>query len=170
MLTFDDSDANHIPKLVKKEQLDCPLVIMIDLSNFTVKRALVDNGSLVNIIFRATLDKMQMGGIELKPVKTPLVRFGGLEVMQRGILTLPTSLGEGSKRKTLMIEYLVVDALFVYNLILGRPTLNDFQAVSSTYHMNLKFPTPSGTGEAKYDLQDAWRCHTLSLERKATPI
>ena len=32
----------------------------------------------------------------------------------------------------------------IYNVIMGTPWLNAMQAVLSTYHLGLKFPTPSG--------------------------
>ncbi|KAL0329367.1 UNVERIFIED_CONTAM: hypothetical protein Sradi_4923400 [Sesamum radiatum] len=38
-----------------------------------------------------------------------------------------------------MLKFLVVDVSSAYNAILGRPTLNAFQAVISTYHMKIKF-------------------------------
>ncbi len=48
-------------------------------------------------------------------------------------------------RRTLMVNYLVVDTPFAYNVIIGRPALNDFRIIVSTYHMNVKFPTVAGT-------------------------
>ncbi|KAL0461402.1 UNVERIFIED_CONTAM: hypothetical protein Slati_0027800 [Sesamum latifolium] len=38
-----------------------------------------------------------------------------------------------------MIRFLIVDMPSTYN-IQGRPALNAFQVVVSTYHMKLKFP------------------------------
>ncbi|KAL0408267.1 UNVERIFIED_CONTAM: hypothetical protein Sradi_1761100 [Sesamum radiatum] len=65
-----------------------------------------------------------------------------------GEVTLPLSLGSYPKRSTKMVKFLVVKAPSAYNIILGRPGLNIFRAVASTYHMKLKFPTPDGIGEA----------------------
>ncbi|KAL0358112.1 UNVERIFIED_CONTAM: hypothetical protein Scaly_1496900 [Sesamum calycinum] len=52
-------------------------------------------------------------------------------------------------RKICMLKFLVEDVSFAYNAILGRPTLNAFQVVISTYHMNIKFPAPGGVGEVQ---------------------
>ncbi|KAL0288468.1 UNVERIFIED_CONTAM: Transposon Ty3-G Gag-Pol polyprotein [Sesamum radiatum] len=49
--------------------------------------------------------------------------------------------------KNLHVE--VVDIPSAYNVILGRLTLNAFQAVISTYHMKIKFPAPGGVGKVQ---------------------
>ncbi|KAL0394802.1 UNVERIFIED_CONTAM: hypothetical protein Slati_4446400 [Sesamum latifolium] len=60
-------------------------------------------------------------------------------------------MGAGVTRKTCMLKFLVVDVPSAYNVILGRLTVNAFQAVISTYHMKIKFPTPGGVGEVQGD-------------------
>ena len=37
------------------------------------------------------------------------------------------------------------------NAIIGRPTLNSWKAVTSTYHLSVKFPTEYGIGQAQGD-------------------
>ncbi|XP_011075625.1 uncharacterized protein LOC105160057 [Sesamum indicum] len=54
-----------------------PLVIKMDIANFTVHKVLVDNGSSTDIILREVLIKMGLGDAELGPVRSPLVGFGG---------------------------------------------------------------------------------------------
>ncbi|KAL0411302.1 UNVERIFIED_CONTAM: hypothetical protein Slati_3719900 [Sesamum latifolium] len=58
------------------------------------------------------------------------------------MILLPLTLGTGAARRTCMLKFLIVDVPSAYNVILGRRTLNVFQAVISTYHMKIKFPTP----------------------------
>lgn len=55
-------------------------------------------------------------------------------------VTLPVSMGDYPAIATCAVEFLVLDAPSAYNIILGRPSLNMFQAVVSTYHMKVKFP------------------------------
>ncbi|KAL2241158.1 UNVERIFIED_CONTAM: Retrovirus-related Pol polyprotein from transposon opus [Sesamum indicum] len=62
-----------------------------------------------------------------------------------------------------MVKFLVVDMPFAYNVILGRPGLNSFRAIVSTYHLKMKFPTQSGIGEVVCDQIEAKRCYNLSL-------
>ncbi|KAL0377768.1 UNVERIFIED_CONTAM: hypothetical protein Sradi_3082300 [Sesamum radiatum] len=64
-----------------------------------------------------------------------------------------------------MVKFLVVKAPSAYNIILGRPGLNTFRAVASTYHMKLKFPTPDGIGEATGDERMARECYANTLKR-----
>ncbi|KAL0355822.1 UNVERIFIED_CONTAM: hypothetical protein Sradi_4029100 [Sesamum radiatum] len=82
-----------------------------------------------------------------------------------GEVTLPLSLGSYPKRSTKMVKFLVVKAPSAYNIILGRPGLNTFRAVASTYHMKLKFPTPDGIGEATGDERMARECYANTLKR-----
>ncbi|KAL0408325.1 UNVERIFIED_CONTAM: hypothetical protein Sradi_1766900 [Sesamum radiatum] len=99
------------------------------------------------------------------PVQTPLVGFGGSEVASMGTMDLPVSMGEEPRRRTAMVKFLIVDTPFAYNVILGRPGLNVFQAVVSTYHMKMKFPTKNGVGEVICDQKKARKCYNLSLKK-----
>ena len=44
-------------------------------------------------------------------------------------------------------RFLVVNCLSIYNIILGRPTLNCLKAATSTYCLKVKFQTPNGIRE-----------------------
>ena len=62
------------------------------------------------------------------------------------------------------VTFLVVDCSFAYNAILGRPTLNSWKAVTSTYHLMIKFPTEYGVGEVRGDQVVARECYIAMLE------
>ena len=49
------------------------------------------------------------------------------------------------------MNFLVVDYSSSYNAIIGRPTLNSWKTVTSTYHLSVKFPTKYGVGEVQGD-------------------
>lgn len=49
------------------------------------------------------------------------------------------------------VKFLVMDVASPFNMILGRPSLNMFQAVVSTYHAKIKFPVNELVGEVKGD-------------------
>lgn len=53
-------------------------------------------------------------------------------------------MGKGKQATTRQVEFTVVRFTSGYNAILGRTTLHAFQAVSSTYHQCLKFPSEDG--------------------------
>ncbi|KAK4383247.1 Retrovirus-related Pol polyprotein from transposon opus [Sesamum angolense] len=70
--------------------------------------------------------------------------FGGSEVIPLGTIDLPVSIGTEPQRKTMMVKFLVVDTPFAYNVILGRPDLNLFRAIVSTFHLKMKFSAAHG--------------------------
>ncbi|KAL2235397.1 UNVERIFIED_CONTAM: hypothetical protein Sindi_1271900 [Sesamum indicum] len=141
-----------------------PMVIKMDIANFTVHIVLVDSGSSADTIFKNFLDKMELENAELEPVKSLLVGFGGSQVAPLGMLELPLSMGIEPRRRTLMVKFLVVDTPFAYNVILRRPGLNAFQAIVSTHHMKMKFPIENGVGEVLCDQKGARRCYNLSVK------
>ena len=61
-------------------------------------------------------------------------------------------------------SFLVVDCSSAYNAILGRLTLNSWKAVTSTYHLMIKFPTDYGVGELRGDQVAARECYIAMME------
>ncbi|KAL0453024.1 UNVERIFIED_CONTAM: hypothetical protein Slati_1280500 [Sesamum latifolium] len=127
------------------------LVITATIANYEVGRIFIDSGSSADILFGEAYDQMQLGDVSLEKVNTSLYGFAGEVVHPRGMVSLPLTMGRGTTRKTCLLKFLVVDVPSAYNVILGRPTLNTFQAVVSTYHMKIKFPTAGGVGEVQGD-------------------
>ena len=66
-----------------------------------------------------------------------------------GAVTLSISVGDYPQQITQDVTFLVVDCSSTYNAILGRPTLNSWKAVTSTYFLMIKFPTDYGVGELR---------------------
>ncbi|KAL0344398.1 UNVERIFIED_CONTAM: Retrovirus-related Pol polyprotein from transposon [Sesamum angustifolium] len=108
---------------------------------------------------------MQLGGAPLEAVDTSLYGFAGEVVHPRGMVSLPLTLGTTPFRKTCLLKFLVVDISSAYNVILGRPTLNAFQAVISIYHMKIKFPMIGGVGEAQVDTLQTRKCYVEATKR-----
>ena len=50
-----------------------------------------------------------------------------------------------------------------YNAIIGRPTLNNWKAVTSNYHLSVKFPTEYGIGQVQRDQLAARKCNLAML-------
>ncbi|KAL0430807.1 UNVERIFIED_CONTAM: hypothetical protein Sradi_0706700 [Sesamum radiatum] len=159
-ITFSSRDFKD-----KGGSQDDPMVIKLDIANFAVHKVLVDNSSSADIIFWNVLKRMGLEVSGLSPVQTPLAGFGGSEVVAMGTIDLPISMGEEPKRRTMIVKFLVMDTPFAYNVILGRPGLNLFKAVVSTYHQKMKFPTKSGIGEVSCDQREARRCYNMSLRK-----
>ena len=61
------------------------------------------------------------------------------------------------------MNFLVVDCSSSYNAIIGRPTLNSWKAVTSTYHLSIKFPTEYRVGEVQGDQLADRECYLAML-------
>ena len=59
---------------------------------------------------------------------------------------------------------MVVDCSSTYNAILGRPTLNSWKAVTSTYYLMIKFPTDYGVVELRESQMAARECYIAMME------
>ena len=119
VITFSDSDLEgcQFPH-------DDPLVKKAVVANKTIHRVLIDNGSLSNIIFASAFDKMGIGKEKLEPTSTHLHGFSGDKVLPLGSIQLVLTLGDPPCQATTIVRFLVVDAPFAYNVLLGRPSLN----------------------------------------------
>ena len=58
----------------------------------------------------------------------------------------------------------MVDCSSAYNAILGQPTLNSWKAVTSTYHLMIKFPTDYKVGELCGNQVAARECYIAMFE------
>ena len=62
------------------------------------------------------------------------------------------------------VTFLVVDCSSAYNAILGCLTLNSWKAITSTYHLMIKFPTEYEVGEVRGDQVAMCECYIAMLE------
>ncbi|KAK3007885.1 hypothetical protein RJ639_013715 [Escallonia herrerae] len=160
-ITFSDDDSKGI-----KTPHDDPLVITIKAGNFDVKRVLIDNGSSAEILFHDAFEKMNIPTDSLRKMEAPLYGFSNHPVVAEGIIALPVAIGTPPAQANLMLDFVVVKVPSTYNAILGRPALNRLQAVVSTYHLKMKFPTEHGIGEVKGDQTTARQCYVTSCRSK----
>ena len=119
------------------------------MHSYNTHRVLVDNGSFAAILYYLAFQQMRIEKERLIPTNVPLVGFGGTRVYPFGAITLPTTVGYYPQQITKDVTFLVVDCSSTYNAILGRLTLNSWKAVTSTYHLMIKFPTEYGVGEVR---------------------
>ena len=76
-----------------------------------------------------------------------------------GAVTLPVTVRDYHQQLTKDVTFLVVDCSSTYNAILGRPTLNSWKTVTSTYHLMIKFFTEYGVGKVRGDQVAAHECY-----------
>lgn len=157
-ITFTDEETRgiHWP-------YDHALVISIILANKKVYRVLIDNKSSADILYAAAFDKMDIGREKLKPICTPLIGFGGECLTPLGSIELPMTMGEPPRQVTKMVNSLIMEHLSVYNVIFGRPSLNMFRVITSTYHLMKKFPTKGRVGVLRAGQGESKRCYAMAL-------
>jgi len=124
-----------------------PVVISVVTAGRKVHRLLMDQGSSTDVMFWTTFNKLQLSPDMLRPYTGCLYGFTGDQVEVRRHLELRTTFTDGTASRTENIRYLVVNAPFAYNMLLGRPTLNRLGAMPSTRHMKMKLPNLAGKGD-----------------------
>ncbi|KAL0444929.1 UNVERIFIED_CONTAM: hypothetical protein Slati_2215600 [Sesamum latifolium] len=161
LIQFDQEEQNG-PGIPGNDAL----VITALLANYEIERVFIDLGSSADILFGEAYDQMQLGDVPLEAVDTSLYGFAGEVVLHpRGMISLPLTLGTSPLWKICLLKFLVVDIPSTYNVILGRPTLNAFRAIISTYHMKIKFPVVGGVGEPQADMLQARKCYVEAIKR-----
>ncbi|XP_059658516.1 uncharacterized protein LOC132304821 [Cornus florida] len=109
---------------------------------------------------------MNIGKEKLRPTRSPLVGFTGDKFYPLGAVILPITAGTSPKQVMVMVDFLAVDCPSAYNVILGRTTLNSMRAITSTYHLLMRFPTEQGVSKLRGDLTTAKECYVASLREK----
>ncbi|XP_075663312.1 uncharacterized protein LOC142632876 [Castanea sativa] len=158
---FSKEDARGV-----KQPHDDPLVIILMIEGFNTKKILVDNGSSADIIYLSTFQQLKLDSGRLCPFESPFVSFSGDRVYPKGIVMLTVTVGSYLRQLTRQLDFLVVECPSSYNVIIRRPTLNRWKAITSTYCLKVKFSTKSGVGEVKGDQVLARECYQVVLAAK----
>ena len=87
-MSFNEDDARGM-----KQPHNDPLVIMLTIKGFNTKKILVDNGSLVDIIYLPAFQQLKLDPGRLRPFDSPLVSFSGDRVYPKGRVTLTVIVG-----------------------------------------------------------------------------
>ena len=159
IIGFSEEDARrlHHPQ-------DDALVVSIRIEDYNMHRVLVNNGSSADILYYLAFQQMGIGRERLIPTNAPLVDFGGTRELPLDAIILSVVVGDYPQQIAKDVTFLVVDCSSAYNTILGRPTLNSWKAVTSTYHLMIKFPTNYGVGELRGDQVAARECYVAMRE------
>ena len=156
---FSEEDARRL-----HHPHDDALVISIRIEDYNMHRVLIDNESSADILYYPAFQQMGINKERLVPTNAPLVGFGGTTVLPLGAVTLSVMVGDYPQQITKNVTFLVVDCLYAYKAILGRPTLNSWKTVTSTYHLMIKFPTDYGVGELRGSQMAARECYVAMME------
>ena len=72
-------------------------------------KILIDNGSLADILFRSTLNRMDLVGAKFETRKSALYGFTGDSIHSEGVLNLLVKLGTHPCQHIQSVEFVVVD-------------------------------------------------------------
>ncbi|XP_013739462.1 uncharacterized protein LOC106442308 [Brassica napus] len=133
------------------------LVIELTIKDIDIARVLVDTGCSANIIYKSTLERMEIDLCAITERPSPIFRLSGNATMTLGSIDLVVKAWSVTK----VTEFLVIDRPTSYNAIVGTPWLNSMRAIPSTFHLCLKFPTPRGVETIQGDRR-------MSQKRKLT--
>ena len=100
----------------------------------------------------------------LVPTNALLVGFGGIKVYPLSMIMLLVTVGDYPQQITKDVTFHVIDYSSAYNAILVRLTFNSWKAVTSTYHLMVKFPIKYRVGEERGDQVAACECYIAMLK------
>ena len=143
---------------------DDALVVSQRVRDYNMHRVLVDNGNSVDICYYSAFQEMRIDKKQLVPINALLVGFKGTRMFPLGAITLLVTVGDYPQQITKDVTFLVVNCSSTYNAILRRPTFNSWKAVTSTYHLMIKFPTDYGVEELRGNQVTARECYIAMLE------
>jgi hypothetical protein len=138
-LTFDARDVD----LRSAPHVDA-MVINCSVAGWDLHKVLVDNGSQADIIFLHAFDRMGISHNLLKPSDNPLYGFGGKGIFPVGKIELPLSFGVASNARSEQVTFNIVDMVYPYNAIMGRGSMNKFEAAIHDLYLCMKILGPQG--------------------------
>ena len=77
---------------------------------------------------------------------SPIYGFTNQPIPVKGTTTLFVTIGDEKHTVTTMVDFLVVDQPFAYNVILGQPLMKKKKMATMVYCLTTKFPIPMGIG------------------------
>ena len=167
VISFSEEDA----KGVMMPHNDA-LVVTLMVANHMIHRILVDNESSADILYWPIFKQMGIDHDRIKPFESPLVKFAGEQVQLVGLISLLVTAGIAHKKTNVMVDFLIMAQPSAYNTTIGHSALNKMKAVTSTYHLMMKFPTKEEVGEVRGDQTMVRKFYNTSLKKASntTPI
>ena len=149
IIEFSDED-----KVRTIQPHDDALVITLRIGGYDVKRVLVDQGSVVEVMYPDLYKGLKLRPEDLTAYDSPLISFEGKTITPKGQIRLLIQIG----LDIVEVDFIVVDAYSPYIAIVARPWLHALGAVSSTIHQKVKYPSEGRVKEVIGDQAMARQC------------
>jgi hypothetical protein len=153
---------SHVPITFDAREVDLrstphadAMVISCRVAGWDLHKVLVDNGSQADIIFLHAFDRMRISHSLLKLVDNPLYGFGGKGTFPISKIELPLSFGVAPNARSDQVIFNIVDMVYSYNAIMGRGSLNKFEAAIHGLYLWMKIPGLQGVITVYGDQQTA---------------
>ena len=134
---LDDNVISFLKDDVQKIQTlhDDAIVVSAMMANFDIKKILIDNKNLNDVLFYLILFRIRLSTDRLRRVSMSLISFIRNAVSMEEKITLPLTVGTDPWQSTILLTFTIVQVPSTYNAILGWSWLNTLRAVVSTYHL-----------------------------------
>lgn len=118
----------------------CPhedaLVIRVNVACREFNMIFMDSRSLVDILFKSTLNEMWIANLRFEHTNTSLKGFKGGRLTLLGVIVLPITIGS---KPFEMLDFIVIKENSPYQMIFGRPFMRISHSIMSTHYMALKY-------------------------------
>jgi hypothetical protein len=104
----------------------------------------VDTCSAADIIFAKAFRQMQEPEDKIHDATHPLGGFEGRYIVALGKIAMRITFGYVRNTRTEQVVFDIVDIEYPYNAIIGRATLNAFEAIPHPAYLCMKIPLEQG--------------------------
>nr|GEY65171.1 reverse transcriptase domain-containing protein [Tanacetum cinerariifolium] len=140
--SFEQGKEITFPSLTTSNGTEGPLVIEAEIGRHTIHRIYIDGGSSMEILYQHCFNRLRPEiKSQMVPATTSLTGFSSETTWPLGQLRLLVTIRDVTHSTKAWMNFMIIKSLSPYNGIIGRPGLKAIQAVPSTVHGMLKFPT-----------------------------
>jgi hypothetical protein len=120
------------------------MVISCVIKGILVHNVLVDTSSATDIIFVKAFRQMQEQDDKIHDATHPLSGFEGRQIVAFSKITMPITFDYVHNTRTEQVVFDIFDMDYPYNAIIGRGTLNAFEAILHPSYLCMKIPSNQG--------------------------